>query len=154
MPTKVNAKIVGKDFFFGVKWDSYTPQVEAQLTKDLIAMSTQARGLNFVMVCDSNEADRLLISMRVKRITASTFATMWIMYRTQEESHIEIPEHAVTILERDMSMDVAAPVIDPGTHSGYALTPQGRVAPDRIGINRPAPNSSAKPDYALIMLWS
>ena len=152
---EVEAKVVGSTFYFGVKWDKYTPQVEAQLTKDLIAMVDQAQTLklNLVAVCESSEADRVFLSMNVRRLPLSTFATMWLLYKTHRDSDVEMPEHAKRVLIREMFTTVAPPTIDTGRHSGYSLAPQGRVAPPRIGVNRPAPNSTAKPDYALILLW-
>lgn len=152
---KLEAKIVGDTFYFGVQWDKYTPQVEAQLTKDMIAMLDQAQKmrLKLVIVTESNEADRVLLVLGVKRIPLSTFATMWILYRTIKDSAIPVPEHAINVLVREMYVTVAPPVLDDGRHAPYALQPQGRVAPPRLGVNRPAPNSTAKPDYALILLW-
>ena len=82
---------------------------------------------------------------------------MWIVYKTEEQWPVE-PEWATTVVQRDMWVKPKDPLIlrevDGDEANGYYLPPQGRLSPDTISLERPAPNGYIPLDYAAIMVWS
>ena len=140
--------------YVGVVFDTYTPQVEGQLTRDVIAFqnSPVMRDRELVIVCASDQPDRLLQALKVRRSPVLTLASVYIKYKT-EELWPEVPEHVTTEIERDLYQAVARPNLDPTPRPGYFMPPQGRPAPDSIGLKRPAPNGYAPIDPGVVLLW-
>lgn len=148
-----------KSRYIGVKFDEYTPQVEGQLTRELIALQGVAakrhQDEEVVIVCDSDKVDSIISAFGIRRVPTEHLAKTWIIFRTGEEWPVE-PEHAVTVIERDLFQAIKEPnltQLDEDHTNGYYLPPQGRPAPDTIGVLRPAPNGYSPVDPALILLW-
>lgn len=140
----------------GLVWDYYTPQVEAQITRDLIALKGLPSGRN-LMVCYETEEPaitKVLNSLQVLRSPALPLAKLWIVYQTGPDE-VEAPEHAEDVIERDLQVHVAdADVLDTGDHTGYYLKPQGRIVAPTISLNRPMPqHQPASTDPMVIYLW-
>lgn len=141
-------------YFFGVTWDFYTPAVEGQLVKDIIAMTQAKVKCTLKVACIHSQADRVFKSFGIERIGAETLATLWITYQTEEEP-VHAPDHAHIVVERNLYQPKSNGYINMvHNDKGYYLPPQGRIGPDSINMYRPAPNGYAPIDPALIMLWS
>ena len=73
----------------GLKWDYYTPKVEAQLTKDIIGLNAETKkwpGTRLLVACDSNEADRILASLGIIRTSILKSANVWRTYQSGDSS--------------------------------------------------------------------
>lgn len=145
--------------YIGIVFDKYTPQVEGQITRDVIALTNLARDRHsdeeIVIVCDSDKADRLLDALGVRRIPTLQLAPTWLVYRTNE-MWPEVPDDAKTVIKRDLFVKVKRGnlrVNNENEGNGYYLPPQGRPRPDKINMIRPAPNGYTPTDPALIILW-
>jgi len=146
--------------YVAMKWTDYTPQVESQITRDVIALTSLAAKRNadeeIVIVSDSDKADKVIDALGVRRVPLLHLARIWLVYKTGEEWP-EVPETARHIIQRDMQVRVKRPnmrVNDNLQGDGYYLPPQGRPRPDKIQMIRPAPNGYSPVDPALIILWS
>lgn len=137
----------------GLKWDKYTPAVEGQITRDLIALQASgAKAHELLVVCPDDSANRLLAALGIKQGVAQALATLWITYRTEEE-FVEAPEHATQVIERDLYVERVGGKIDPREHPGYYMKPQGRVIAPSL-INRMMPTHNGATDPMVILLWS
>ncbi len=136
----------------GLKWDAYTPGVEGQITRDLIALQSQGpQGTDLSVACADDSASRLLNALGIQRGEAKE-ARLWITYRT-EEPLVQAPEHASTVIERDLYVAVNNQTIDTEAHPGYYMQPQGRVIPQNYMLNKPMPNPNGRCDPMVILLW-
>ena len=149
-----------KPRYIGVLLDNYTPQVEGQLTRDVIALLQLASKRNadeeIVIVCESDRPDRLLEALGTRRVPTIQLARTWLVYRTKEEWP-EVPDFALTVIQRDLYVRVKRSTLRVNSEQeseGYYLPPQGRPRPDKLNMLRPAPNGYSPVDPALIMLWS
>lgn len=149
-----------KPRYIGVVFNEYTPQVEGQLTRDVIALTNLANKRNsdeeIVIVCDSDRADRLLEALQVRRIPTLQLAPTWLAYRTKEDWP-EVPDEAKTVIKRDLYVKVRhnnLRVNNEAEGTGYYLPPQGRPRLNKMNMLRPAPNGYAPVSPELIMLWS
>ncbi len=138
----------------GLWWDVFTPAVEGQITRDIIALQSQgAVQTQLMVVCRDNSADRLLDALGVKRSVAHALASLWITYRTGEK-RVEAPEHAETVIERDLHVNDSSTQLDPTPKPGYYMRPQGRIkAPSNI-LQRPMPIHNGQTDPMIVLLWS
>lgn len=145
-------------FYYGLKWDTYSPAVEGQILRDCMALQAVASHKydELVIVCDSDKADPVLKSIGLRRTNLPQRAKSWILYKTGEE-YPEEPEWCNTVTHRDLWQEPKASnlqVNDDDEANGYYLPPQGRLAPDTISLLRPAPNGYVPTDPALIMIWT
>ncbi len=138
----------------GLWWDVFTPAVEGQITRDVIALQAQGSvQADLMIVCRDNSADRLLDALGVKRGVTHALATLWITYRTGQE-HVEAPEHAATVIERDLHVEDASTQLDPTPAPGYYLKPQGRIKGPSSILQRPMPIHNGQTDPMVVLLWS
>jgi hypothetical protein len=143
--------------YVGVTFTMYTPQMESQLLRDLLTMLEMARSTvdELVLVSDSLKMDRLLAGLGMRRVPTLQLAKLWISYRTEEEWPEE-PEWATTVIERDLFVPVkdgAMTILDEAHSNGFYLPPQGRLCPDTISLERPAPNGYIPIDTNLFVIW-
>lgn len=137
----------------GLLWDTFTPAVEGQITRDIIALQSMGPRLPQLMaICNDDSANRVLSALGVKRSNAQALATLWITYRTKEDL-VEAPEHATTVIERDLYVPKEAGNLDTNAHQGYYLKPQGRIKPESYNLNRPMPSHSGQTDPMIVLLW-
>lgn len=144
--------------YLGVIFDEYTPQVEAQLLRDcLAAQSVADRNEELVIACESDKADRMLESIGIRRVPLMSKARELLLYKT-EEFWPEYPEHIRTVILRDLYVPKKNPnvllEVDPDQANGYYLPPQGRLSPDTLSLERPAPNGYIPLDPSMIMQWT
>src|ERR1700676_2090375 len=126
--------------YFGVVFDAYTPQVEAQLLRDTLALQRVAQNLKreLVIVCESDKPDRMLQAIGCRRVPTTELTKSWIMYKTREE-WMEEPVDSETVVPRDLYQPVKQNklrVLDEQHTNGYYLPPQGRLSPDTISLLR------------------
>lgn len=144
---------MGQIHTIGLMWDQYTPAVEGQITRDIIAMQNMGPQVDLMVVCSDNSADRLLNTLGVKRSAAEALAGLWITYRTKAEL-LHAPEHATTVIERDLYVDSADTSLDSQPHPGYYMKPQGRIIPPSLNRHKPPPSHYGVTDPMVILLWS
>jgi len=143
-------------YVMGLIWDHFTPQVQAQVVKDLIAIQNQPNGRNLMVYYDADvpELAGLLNSMQIKRTPAKVLAKLWVLYQTGPEQ-LEAPEHAAEVVERDMQIGVKDPaILNTDEQSGFYLAPQGRNISPTLDLNRPMPGwYPGGPTADLVWLW-
>lgn len=140
--------------YLGVLAKVYTPQVEGQLTRDVIASTTKLkRGEQLCVCCEHPEAQRMLASLGARYSPILALPTTFLKYRIDEQWPDE-PENAQTVIERDLWVKPGEGKLHTGERPAYYLPPQGRLAPDSIGLKRPAPNGYAPVDPQFVLLHS
>lgn len=138
----------------GMVWDKYTPAVEGQITRDVIALQSETpAGDTLSFVCPDGSADRLFNTLGVVRSMVPGLANVWITYRTQEDK-VFAPEHATEVIERDLYQDAKDVELDPESHPGYYMKPQGRVVAPQMNRHKPAPSHYGPTDPMVVLLWS
>jgi len=140
--------------YLGVLSTSYTPQVEGQLTRDLIAASTQLKsGQELCVCCEHPESQKIIETMGARYSPILSLPDTFLKYRTEEDWPKD-PPNAETLIERDLWVPPGRSMISPGERPAYYLPPQGRMAPPSIGLKRPAPNGYSPVDPQFVMLHS
>lgn len=134
----------------GLKWDVYTPSVEGQITRDLIAL--QSSFGKITVVCDGDEPNGLLSALGVQHGIGNELAAIWVVYTTQEGHQVEAPEHAKEVIKRDMFVSKTDIELDGDPHPGYYMKPQGRIGKPRLS-QLPKPTHTGQTDPAVILLW-
>jgi hypothetical protein len=138
----------------GLVWDKYTPQVEGQITRDFIAMQSEGPRVQLLVVTPDDSADRLFAMLGVEKSLAPEIAKLWITYQTGPEK-VLAPEHAQTVIERDLFIPKARNNIDTGHHTGYYMKPQGRITSPSMNVHHPSPtHMGGQTDPIVIWLWS
>ena len=142
-------------YWLGLIWDTYTPAVEGQIIRDILALQASSPKTEIAVVVPNGSANQLLNSMGIRHCLANSLATLWIVYKTKPDSDIEAPEHVDRTIERNLYVETKECLIDGDPHPGYYLKPQGRMAPPSMPLNRPPPtNSRGVINPTIIMLWS
>lgn len=138
----------------GFYWDQYTPQVEAQLTKDLIGLQEAVtKWPNSVMkVSAGPEAARVIAALNLERADPRE-AKIWRTYKTGAR-RVAAPEWAETVIPFDLSIKKSdSNIIKKGPHSGYALKEFGRSNGFDPFNRRPATTKWATSDPLVTMIW-
>ncbi len=139
-------------YHVGLKWDTYTPAVEAQIVRDMMAL--QGQHANIAAVIDDPSPSKMLQALGVKPVlNIHALATLWVVYRTKDEP-FEVPEHAEQVIERDLFSPEPKGMLNEGPHFGYYLKEQGRQGNGQLPTNRSAPTSVGQTDPAIVYLWS
>jgi hypothetical protein len=159
MPTVPYAKGTDatKRVYIGVIWDEYTPQIESQILRDCMAMQhITDRDEELVLVTQSDRPDNVLSALGMRSVPTLKLATTWIVYKVGEQWP-KTPEWAKTEIQRDLyqpKKDLKLLQVDEEEANGYYLPPQGRLSPDTLSLERPAPNGYIPVDPSLIAIWS
>lgn len=156
----LNPEIAGlKPRYIGALWNKYTPQVESQLTRDVIALLDVAynrrRDEEIIIVSEQPIADAVLSALGVRRVPLIHLARTWIVYRTDEEWPEE-PNTARTVIPRDLYQRVKPGnlmALDAEHSRGYYLPPQGRPNSNSLGLKRPAPNGYSPVNPLALLQW-
>lgn len=125
-----NAKVTRK--YWGLLFDDYTPQVEAQILRDCMGLIDVARNHydELVIVCEDERPSRMLSAIGLRVVPLPHLAKSWNVYKTKEDWPTA-PEWATTIWERDLWQKQAEPklrVKDPEHSNGYYLPPRDKWA--------------------------
>ncbi len=147
-----------KRLYFGLLFDDYTPQVEAQILRDCLAIQSMSYGKydELVMVCDNPRVDAVLGGLGLRSVPTKSLTKRWFIYKTKRDWPQE-PEGSTLVIQRDLYQPVKEQiltVLDDQHTNGYYLPPQGRLKPDTISLLRPAPNGYVPLDPSLILLWT
>lgn len=147
-----------KPIYIGVVYNHYTPQVEAQLTRDLIHVLNlhSMRGRDCVVVSQDGRLDPVIQSLGCRRAYLPKLPKTWFQYRTKEDWPELVPEARPggTVIQRDLYVPVKEGNLQEAEQGAYYLPPQGRISPDVISLLRPAPNGFAYPDPMISFIWS
>lgn len=148
--------IVRTPYVMGLIWDHFTPQVEGQIIRDLIAIQSQPSSRELSVYYDGTEPqlDTALRTMGIARTDAKPLARLWVLYQTASEPLVE-PEHAKEVVVRNLQVKLKDPnVLDTGAHSGFYLAPQGRNISPTLDLNRPMPGwYPGGPPANIVWLW-
>lgn len=153
--------------FICLLYDKYTPQVEAQILKDFIALTTCVAGQDdqYVVISDRIDSEKVLSSLGVQLITFETASesdlksvSIILRYKVGD-SYPEVPdvlyEKATFVtVDRDLKVRTVNQPIDMDVKPNPTLKEQGRpyVSPiDRLRSVRP--NGPIFPDPAVVFLW-
>lgn len=143
--------------YVGVVYDRYTPEVENQMLRDVQQMrQVTERGEELVIACSDDAPDRMLAGIDTRRVPTLELASMWVVYRTLKDWPLP-PAWCDTEIRRDLFVDVATPhllQVDEEEANGFYLPPQGRLSPDTLSLNRPAPNGYVPVNPQLVAIWS
>lgn len=117
----------GRRQYFGVVFDAYTPQVESQMMRDVMALQRVAQNSRreLVLVCESDRPDRMLAAIGCRRVPTVELTRSWIMYKTKE-NWMEEPENSDVVVPRDLYQPVRRGklrVLDESHSNGYYLPP-------------------------------
>ena len=153
--------------FICLLYDKYTPQVEAQILKDFIALTTSVAGQDdqYVVISDRIDAEKVLSSLGVQLITFETASesdikSVSIVLRYKVGDYFtDIPDVVYEnakyeIVDRDLKVRTVNQPMDLDVKPNPTLKEQGRpyVSPiDRLRSVRP--NGPIFPDPAVIFLW-
>lgn len=143
-------------YVIGLMWDHFTPQVEGQVIRDLLAVQAQPACSELaVYYKGTNPAlDVTLRTMGIQRSDMAVLATLWVLYQTGVEPLVA-PEHAKEVVMRDLQVRLREPNLDTGAHSGFYLAPQGRNISPTLDLNRPMPGwYPGGPPANIVWLWS
>ncbi len=89
-------------YVVGVVWDNYTPAVEAQLLKDILALQAEATkwpGTELQIACRSSAVDRLLAVLHVIRSSDLSDVNIWRTYQTGAD-RVHLPEDVTASYEQ------------------------------------------------------
>lgn len=153
--------------FICLLYDKYTPQVEAQILKDFIALTTCVAGQDdqYVVISDRIDSEKVLSSLGVQLITFETASesdlksvSIILRYKVGD-FYTEVPdvlyEKATFVtVDRDLKVRTVNQPIDVDVTPNPTLKEQGRpyVSPiDRLRSVRP--NGPIFPDPAVVFLW-
>ena len=135
--------------YVGFVYDSYTPQVESQILKDIISfqatMGNRQKDTELVAVSSHDHMDKLLTVLGIRRTPALKLAKLWMQYKALDGDWPEVPDTARLVYQRNLYQRIRLPHIDPKEHASYYLPEPGRVVPDIISLLRPTPNAFAYP---------
>lgn len=139
--------------YLGILYDKYTPPIESQITKDLIAFKYYYG--NDITVCTKNPNDiaRALAALRIKVISDISLPKVFIVYKTGEEFP-ETPDNCQEIIERDFYVDKANIELtsDP-ENDGYFLPEYGKPYISNMSRLHYRPNGYVPIDPSIRLLW-
>jgi hypothetical protein len=141
----------------GIIFDDYTPQVESQILRDCQALLSVAdRDEEIVIVCESDKPQQVLTALGIRQVPTGQLAKTWLLYKTKE-FWPDTPEWAVNVIQRDLwqrKKELQLLQVDEEEANGYYLPPQGRLSPDTLSLERPAPNGYVPVDPTMIAIWN
>ena len=143
-------------YAMGLMWDHFTPQVEGQVIRDVLAIQAQPSTRELTVYYDGTEPqlDGLLQTMGVRRAPTKELATLWVLYQTGPDP-LDPPDNAKEVVVRDMQVRLTAPNLNTDEHSGFYLAPQGRNISPTLDLNRPMPGwYPGGPPASIVWLWS
>jgi len=132
-------------------YDTYTPAVEAQITRDLIAMKNAQPKETLAVICEMNDCEKIANVLDIALYAQGT-ARLNIIYKVGEQW----PEHPDArdeiIIERDLYVSEEIISVDPNPSIGYYMPPQGRIIRDQVDLSRQGPKGGSI-DPAILLTW-
>lgn len=139
----------------GFLWDDYTPQVESQMARDLIALNravTRYPG-SVMRVCAGPEAHRLIASLNLSLADNDQQAKIWRTYSTMGR-RLRAPDWATTVVSCDLTVRRSdSNKLERGPHSPYGLKEFGRMDGYDPFRRRPPQTKWATSDPLVTMIW-
>jgi hypothetical protein len=142
-----------KTVCIGIRYDAYTPAVESQLMRDILALQGANLRCRIEVLVENEVQNALLTRLGVYPIFEPVEkANIWIAYQTMAEP-VKLPECASqesrTTFVRKLYQEYADGSIDLSKHSGYYLKPNDRPAPPSM-LRRAAPSSVGMTDPYIV----
>lgn len=142
-------------YVIGLMWDHFTPQVEGQIIRDVIAIQNQPSTRELSVYYEGNEPklESALQTLGVNRAPSKELATLWVLYQTGPDLLVA-PDHAREVVTRDLQVRLKSPNLNTDEHSGFYLAPQGRNISPTLDLNRPMPAwYPGGPPANIVWLW-
>ncbi len=142
-------------YVIGIAWDVYTPAVEAQMAKDILALKATAEThkTTLIVATEHVDADHILKALGVERINSMTPASIVRTYKVYESPSLDVG-HDVEIIECDLSVEKALPNIDAEEAPAYELRRGDFPIPPTVDPDRPAPVvRKGQIDPAKLFIW-
>lgn len=133
----------------GIKFDSFTSAVEAQITRDILALKTKFPRQEIAVVCATMEPKYVLEALDIALFHSGNH-DLQIIYKVSEFW----PEYedVGTVILRDLYVDTVQIVIDSRPYNGYYLPDQSRpTAPRTTRTNGPAGRGYVDP--LILQIW-
>lgn len=142
-------------YVIGVAWDLYTPAVEAQMAKDLIALKAEAtvQRARLIVATEHVDADHILKALGIERINSMTPASIVRAYKVHSSPEVDV-HHEVEIIECDLSVQKAQPNLYPEETPGYELKRGDQPIAPTVDPDKPAPVvRQGQIDPAKLFIW-
>ena len=142
-------------FVLGIAWDQYTPAVEAQLARDLIALQSEAttQKTRLVVATESIEADPLLRALRIDRINSMVPASIIRTYKVHNSPQLNV-RNDVDVIECDLSVEMAPKNINPQSEVPYDLQRGDRAIPNTLDLDSlPPTRRRGQVDPFFLQIW-
>ena len=133
-------------------YDQYTPAVEAQITRDLIALKSSYPRATFSVVCASEEPERLLESFGIMLYPKGT-TKLTLVYKVADQWPEHPLSHETRVIMRDLYVPEEQITVDNTPRVGYHLPYQGRDIPNQVDLIKRGPNGPGGVDPAILLLW-
>ena len=135
----------------GLYYDTYGPNVQVQILRDLLALEVEFDG-DFDVYDDKGMVPpQLLEDLHLTK--SGSPPTLAIRYRVGDEWP-KVPQ-GIEIVDRDLHQENAPANLDTSQHVGYYLRPQGRDGASLTEryLSRAYPRGSGVTDTMLLLLW-
>lgn len=137
----------------GLIYDDYTPSVESQIARDLIAIRDAYPREEFEVQATSMGPQKLLQALGVAMVTEGE-PSLYVVYKTTEFWPDHPNEDENTVICRDLYVSSVEPSLSQGVHPGYYVpTEQGRPIREQNPLHKVAPRGKGIIDPAILMLW-
>lgn len=133
-------------------YDEYTPAVEAQITRDLIAMRKLNSKEEFAIICEHTHCERLAAAFNIPLFTQGT-PNFYVVYKTTEWWPEHPDETEACVVMRDMYVSQEEISIDPDARPGYYLPEQGRLMAPKDRLTQRGPTGKGAVDPTILMVW-
>lgn len=133
-------------------FDVYTPEVEAQITRDLIAVSNLDPKEVFSVICESDVCERLVSGFNMALFSTGT-PNITIVYKTSEWWPEHPDEESNTVVMRDLYRSKEEITIDPNSRPGYYLKDQSTLLPFKDRLAQIGPRGIGYLDPDILMTW-
>ena len=137
----------------GLIYDAYTPAVEAQIARDLIAVRDAYPRDHFEVKASCSGPKRLLAALGVDLVIEGK-PSLFVVYKTSEFWPEYPDEETHTVICRDLYVSSVEPSLSQGVQPGYHVpNQQGRPIREQNPLNRVAPKGKGVVDPAILLLW-
>ena len=139
-------------FAIQLAYDEYTPAVESQITRDLIALRNSAPSESFAAICDKDDATSLLDAFGIPLFPTGA-ADLCVVYKVGEHWPEHPSEMEVTIVERDLHVSDSSIKVNGDAPMGYYMPQQGRPIRNQVDLSRRGPQGKGLVDPAVLLTW-
>lgn len=149
----------------GLVWDEYSPSVEGQLTRDLIALqnASSVHGVEIQVVSSHHNADRLLRSLGINRLSELVGGEgelespdLYLIYQVRDKP-VSAPFHSTRTIRRVLYRGTSHSnkLLEDHRWNGMPLKEQDRGFYNSQFRRAPPPNNQwSTLDPLVTMVWS